>query len=746
MASFGALAPGSDWQDQEAQANLLAAYPELRGAKPPPPPPALPQSQDLPDIGPPPLSPGPQVSAGQPFLNRWGNILGQAGGHLAQNVALGLPRTLWDFVKANVDASKAPAGTPEAHEAYGQLGAPTAGLAMAMMAPEAPEAGAAELGARLVRTPKAAKAAAAEAPAAAAEAPSAINWDRTSTQMGGGGIGDRKVVDVPVDAFQTAFKDTNPDQYLDMPKQRVRDHIIAGNPISLPEIYVGRQDYPPPYQQLGFVNGRNRALVAKEMGEKTIPVVVEKGSEDAFQAMMDRYKSNENAPFPQYAEQYPPVGPPTLKYKGTGKPVPASDMPTGDELERRMALPKDDDTAVFQSKQLTPEAEQFRKARLAMKPDIEAGNYVPYFDPAKRADVDPRDYGDYHDTRQNLMKTPATREQYDIAAAHPAAVARLEAAYQQGLKQKGSAENWYFMQQLQSAFIREYGPEQGRAMFKEKFADPMAATTGGADPTANYLMSQYGNFLRAHGLEVPATHQTPFPIGGQYAAKNMDQFRKMIMEGEGIDPVDNPKRYNFSGNYLGRSQQSTIDEQMSGLFFPGKETPPEGLKGAPATLFKKGMQEPPGGSYGHFERVIDALAQKHGVDPRYYQEVAWAGIKDLNTPGGFTAKPMIAHVNDAIERTHRLTGMPREEIVRRGIVRGEIPIYGGIPVGRPGAALGASTTFGTLAPTRQQQPPASANDQLPPGARMLGPARPGVGIPYDQIDPGMPVTTLGIRG
>lgn len=29
-----------------------------------------------------------------------------------------------------------------------------------------------------------------------------------------------------------------------------------------------------------------------------------------------------------------------------------------------------------------------------------------------------------------------------------------------------------------------------------------------------------------------------------------------------------------------------------------------------------------------------------------------------------------------IERTHRLTGMPKEEIVRRGIVRGEIPIYG----------------------------------------------------------------------
>jgi hypothetical protein len=37
---------------------------------------------------------------------------------------------------------------------------------------------------------------------------------------------------------------------------------------------------------------------------------------------------------------------------------------------------------------------------------------------------------------------------------------------------------------------------------------------------------------------------------------------------------------------------------------------------------------------------------------------------------------MISHINDAIERTHQLTGMPREEIVRRGIIRNEIPVYG----------------------------------------------------------------------
>jgi len=37
---------------------------------------------------------------------------------------------------------------------------------------------------------------------------------------------------------------------------------------------------------------------------------------------------------------------------------------------------------------------------------------------------------------------------------------------------------------------------------------------------------------------------------------------------------------------------------------------------------------------------------------------------------------MIQMVNDSIERTHRLTGMPRREIVRRGLVCREIPAYG----------------------------------------------------------------------
>ena len=45
-------------------------------------------------------------------------------------------------------------------------------------------------------------------------------------------------------------------------------------------------------------------------------------------------------------------------------------------------------------------------------------------------------------------------------------------------------------------------------------------------------------------------------------------------------------------------------------------------------------------------------------------------------PQGYPTAWGCVHVNDAIERTRRLTGMPRDEIVRRGLVRGEIPIYG----------------------------------------------------------------------
>ena len=85
---------------------------------------------------------------------------------------------------------------------------------------------------------------------------------------------------------------------------------------------------------------------------------------------------------------------------------------------------------------------------------------------------------------------------------------------------------------------------------------------------------------------------------------------------------------------------------------------------------------PPANTYGLFERVAHEEAAKLGMDPRTFQELGWAGFKQQKTPSYTSSTPFIGEVNEAIERTHRLTGMPKDEIVRRGFVRNEIPIYG----------------------------------------------------------------------
>jgi hypothetical protein len=360
-------------------------------------------------------------------------------------------------------------------------------------------------------------------------------------------------------------------------------------------------------------------------------------------------------PMPQLAENYPEVGPPGI----------------GVEKDKAGNIIK-----TFPNKLLTPEGLQAQKLRVLAQRDIDAGNYDPYFDPAKRADINPRNYPKIESTLDLRMVKPETQAKYEAIARNPEATQRLSDAYERGLLQEKDAGNWYFMRQLEKKFSDEYGPVEGRLRFKERFPDPMAATTGGADPNANLMMAHWGNVLKQRGLLLPEeSHQYPFPVGGRYAGSNMGVFDKMILRGEGIDQSvreSNPKRYNFVANFLGDPNAVTIDEQMSRLFDPK-------------------MQMPPKGSYGHFQGVIDDLAKKYGVDPRYFQEVSWAGAKDALTKGGYRAKPMISEVNEAIERTHRMTGMPHDEIVKRGLVRSEIPLYG---IGGLGAALGGAAIAG----------------------------------------------------
>ena len=380
--------------------------------------------------------------------------------------------------------------------------------------------------------------------------------------------------------------------------------------------------------------------------------------------------------YPQYAEAYPEIGPPELMSKlpdpknpgkftsKPDKPVPYATM--------EEALAKDREPGFFLQKQLTPEVERFAKDRNVIQQDLDLHGYQPYFDPAKRADVNPAHYGPFEDTATRAApKTAATDAEWSAKYGTADARGRLQAGYEAG-KGVPESDRWYFMKQLEDEYVKELGPKAGRAAFKSEFADMMAATTGGANPYDNFLMSHYANVAAKQGVRMPErAYELPFPIGGRFASGNIKQAQKYIDEGmTGFNPEVNPKRYDFSSAFQGNKNAGTMDEQMFGAIIPGGTIPEW---------------------YGPATRVLREEAAKAGTDVRGFQDVGWAGLKKTKTEKGGKAfeyeGPMINHINRSIETTHRLTGMPREEIVRRGLIRKEIPMYG----------LAGATTMGALA-------------------------------------------------
>jgi hypothetical protein len=329
----------------------------------------------------------------------------------------------------------------------------------------------------------------------------------------------------------------------------------------------------------------------------------------------DRYK---------IAQDYPDVIPPVL----------AKDPKTGKE---------------FLQKQLSPEALEVQKARKAAQKQIDVGNYQPLFDIEKRYYADPSHYPTAGYTATDIVpKKAETIEKYTALANDPEALARLRGAYEKA-KDRPMAKNWYAMGQLEDAFIKELGEVEGRKQFKNRFADAMAATTGGADPNSNLMMAAYTNYVKNLGRDIPTkAADLPFPIGGRFVSGNMEQAKKLAEAGE--IPVTNPKRHNFSANFLGHRDVSTLDEQMSQLWDPK-------------------MMSPPPNAYGIYQQALAKEAEKAGVQPANFQDIAWAGAKDY--PG----KPMMQEINEMIARTHAITGEPPEEILK-GFIRGNKPMYG----------------------------------------------------------------------
>jgi hypothetical protein len=351
------------------------------------------------------------------------------------------------------------------------------------------------------------------------------------------------------------------------------------------------------------------------------------------------------AKYARYAEQYPETLP----------GAPAIDKNTG---------------KAYLEKVLSPEALAFQKDRAKVMKDMKGG-YDPFFNPDERFYADASHYPPNQNTLDIVPKKQATIDKDMASIGSDEARARLSAAYERGAQMPNTAD-WYAMGQLEKAFIDELGPDAGRKAFQDRFATSMAATTGGADPTSNLLMAQYGNYLRENNLPYPtAAHEMPFPIGGRYATGNMEQHQKIFDAGGwnalGHDGA-NPKRHNFAQNFTGNRNVATMDEQITSGMTPG-------------------INMPPTGKYGLYEKVLGDAAREAGVPPANFQDVAWAGFKNQKEPKYTAGQPMISVVNEAIERTHRLTGMPKDEIVRRALVRGEIPLYSqagsffGIPAG-----------------------------------------------------------------
>ena len=369
-----------------------------------------------------------------------------------------------------------------------------------------------------------------------------------------------------------------------------------------------------------------------------------------------------------FAQRYPQAGATELKIDKSKKP------------------PKQ-----YESKTWTAEEERLAAARERVVADMKAEPWVPYFDPAKRYDVDYAEYmrlfGQPADTRALRMSDPKAAAKHSAVAEGEDAQAALGKAFETGKSLPG-AEGFYKMGQLESEFIDALGPDEGRRQFVRMFTEPMAATTGGSTPTSNLIQSGFANYMREKGLPLPLERAAdiPYPVGGsKYGARqNLQQYDNMLNQGGGgIAHTEHPKRYDFDWSFRGRRDAPVIDEQMMGMLTGGTKA------------------VPPTGGYGLYAEGVHKAA-KGKVDPIEYQEIGWAGhkrdkeITELMRRGrskeeaeamAFQGQPMITDVNEAIERTSRLLQIPPKEVVRRGLVSGKLPIYG----------VGGTAALGSLA-------------------------------------------------
>jgi hypothetical protein len=197
------------------------------------------------------------------------------------------------------------------------------------------------------------------------------------------------------------------------------------------------------------------------------------------------------AKFAKYAEQYPPVGAPRLIDKVTGKEIRGAAQADANELVSQ--------GKAYWRKSLPPETREFAKALRAIQRDMDRNGYPRYFDLAKRADVDPANYPTGLDMSVDAMpRRLETQQKYRDLYQTEDAERRLLAGYREG-EGIPISTGIFPMKQLEDEYVHFLDPVTGRQHFKTEFADAMAATTAGNNPTANFRMAHYMNYMNKRG-------------------------------------------------------------------------------------------------------------------------------------------------------------------------------------------------------------------------------------------------------
>jgi hypothetical protein len=426
----------------------------------------------------------------------------------------------------------------------------------------------------------------------------------------------------------------------DTPFDRARSFANTFGTLAMAATPAKKTKYDPMIPRKEFP--RELVKEAKDYGHTPMTVAEEQEALNTPQAkqqvkdVREAVRAGDRSLFPDLANRYPEVGPPVIRADvNTGKP--------------------------YLSKSTTPEAQAVGTARAEIDKQIKAGNYDPLFPVSQRFDAR-GNYGTWGDTALVRPKKPEIIAKWEDVANDPAALERLMAAWRRGQVTMDQSGNWYHVGQLEEGFLKDFGPTQGPAQFKNVFSTPMAATTSGSTPNANLLTSGFGNFLRGQGLVMPdKSWLTPTPVGGARLLHNMKTYNEILNEGGGnIDMYKHPKPFDFDTAFQGNPNAAVMDEQMTKGGWPN--TP--GVTGMPPW-------------YGPFTVATRNLAHTVGEEPRNFQGKGWAGFKEY--PG----KPMIQDVNEVAERTSRVTGQTPDRVMEQ-YRRMKTPLYG----------IGAATLLG----------------------------------------------------